>query len=91
METSRHPAEPVRAPRPKSSLDINRTPDHMYYSEASYAEKMRQSALYLQKPAATASTPSPMDRESLMLQQQQQHRQQQQQQLFMNRKLENHF
>lgn len=42
-------AAPVRAPRPKSSLDINRAPDTMYYSEASYAEKMRQSALYLQK------------------------------------------
>ncbi|KAL5283541.1 PLEKHA5 family protein [Megaselia abdita] len=46
--------DPVRAsgqvPRPKSSLDINRGPDSLYYSEASYAEKMRQSALYLQKP-----------------------------------------
>lgn len=39
-----------RAPRPKSSLDINRASDNYYYSEASYAEKMRQSALYLQKP-----------------------------------------
>ncbi|XP_050072656.1 uncharacterized protein LOC126560744 [Anopheles maculipalpis] len=39
-----------RTPRPKSSLDINRTPDHYYYSEASYAEKMRlQSASYLQR------------------------------------------
>ncbi|XP_021693872.1 uncharacterized protein LOC5577636 isoform X9 [Aedes aegypti] len=42
--------EPTRAPRPKSSLDINRTPDNYYYSEASYAEKMRmQSASYLQR------------------------------------------
>uniref|UniRef100_A0A6P4FRA2 Uncharacterized protein LOC108052280 isoform X8 n=1 Tax=Drosophila rhopaloa TaxID=1041015 RepID=A0A6P4FRA2_DRORH len=40
--------ESGRAPRPKSSLDINRTPDSFYYSEASYAEKMRKSALYLQ-------------------------------------------
>ncbi|XP_055385065.1 protein PF3D7_1417600 [Condylostylus longicornis] len=39
----------IRAQRPKSSLDINRTPDSYYYSEESYAEKMRQSALYLQK------------------------------------------
>ncbi|XP_038104800.1 uncharacterized protein LOC6032089 isoform X8 [Culex quinquefasciatus] len=44
--------EPARAPRPKSSLDINRTPDNYYYSEASYAEKMRmQSASYLQRAA----------------------------------------
>lgn len=42
--------EPARAPRPKSSLDINRAPDNYYYSEASYAEKMRmQSASYLQR------------------------------------------
>ncbi|KRF78322.1 uncharacterized protein Dvir_GJ14476, isoform G [Drosophila virilis] len=41
-----------RAPRPKSSLDINRTPDSFYYSEASYAEKMRKSALYLQSGGA---------------------------------------
>ncbi|EDV90687.1 GH14269 [Drosophila grimshawi] len=39
--------EAGRAPRPKSSLDINRTPDSFYYSEASYAEKMRKSALYV--------------------------------------------
>ncbi|XP_067619528.1 uncharacterized protein kmr isoform X3 [Eurosta solidaginis] len=45
----------VRAPRPKSSLDINRTPDSFYYSEASYAEKMRKSALYLQHPQSGAS------------------------------------
>ena len=42
----------MRAPRPKSSLDINRTPDSFYYSEASYADKMRKSALYLQHPQA---------------------------------------
>lgn len=34
--------------RPKSSLDINSATDNYYYSEASYAAKMRQSALYLQ-------------------------------------------
>lgn len=34
--------------RPKSSLDINSSTDNHYYSEASYAAKMRQSALYLQ-------------------------------------------
>lgn len=85
METSRHPPEPVRAPRPKSSLDINRTPDHMYYSESSYAEKMRQSALYLQKQG---STPSPLaDRQGFLEQQQQQLQQRQQQQLFMIGKL----
>lgn len=92
FDNSRQPAEPVRAPRPKSSLDINRTPDHMYYSEASYAEKMRQSALYLQKPnasLATAGSASPMDREKSFLMQQQQ-QQQHQQQLFMNRKLRKH-
>ncbi|XP_075147883.1 pleckstrin homology domain-containing family A member kramer isoform X3 [Haematobia irritans] len=44
--------DPVRAPRPKSSLDINRTPDSFYYSEENYAEKMRKSALYLQNPQA---------------------------------------
>ncbi|XP_037028447.1 uncharacterized protein LOC119068791 isoform X1 [Bradysia coprophila] len=50
MESANNPVpEMMRAPRPKSSLDINRTPDNFYYSEASYAEKMRQSALYLQK------------------------------------------
>ncbi|XP_062557347.1 uncharacterized protein LOC134222215 isoform X2 [Armigeres subalbatus] len=47
---AKHKDEPARAPRPKSSLDINRTPDNYYYSEASYAEKMRmQSASYLQR------------------------------------------
>lgn len=34
--------------RPKSSLDINSTLDNDYYSEESYADKMRQSAQYLQ-------------------------------------------
>lgn len=34
--------------RPKSSLDINSSVDNYYYSEASYAAKMRQSAQYLQ-------------------------------------------
>lgn len=49
----------IRAPRPKSSLDINRTPDSFYYSEASYADKMRKSALYLQHPqAAQQQTPA---------------------------------
>ncbi|XP_055849815.1 uncharacterized protein LOC129914533 isoform X4 [Episyrphus balteatus] len=61
----------IRAPRPKSSLDINRAPDSFYYSEASYAEKMRQSALYLQSP----QTAQPQQQ-----QQQQQHHLQQQQQ-----------
>lgn len=47
--TTRMKAEPAQAPRPKSSLDINRGQDNSYYSESSYAEKMRQSAVYLQK------------------------------------------
>lgn len=34
--------------RPKSSLDINSSMDNYYYSEASYAAKMRQSAMYIQ-------------------------------------------
>lgn len=34
--------------RPKSSLNINSAMDNFYYSEASYAAKMRQSALYMQ-------------------------------------------
>jgi len=49
--------ESGRAPRPKSSLDINRTPDSFYYSEASYAEKMRKSALYLQSGGAGQAQP----------------------------------
>ncbi|CAD6992424.1 unnamed protein product, partial [Ceratitis capitata] len=52
-------ADPVRAPRPKSSLDINRTPDSFYYSEASYAEKMRKSALYLQHPQGGTTSAQP--------------------------------
>lgn len=46
--TTRMKAEPAQAPRPKSSLDINRSQDNVYYSESNYAEKMRQSASYLQ-------------------------------------------
>lgn len=34
--------------RPKSSLDLNSSMDSYYYSEASYAAKMRQSAMYIQ-------------------------------------------
>uniref|UniRef100_A0A4Y0B2D4 Pleckstrin homology domain-containing protein n=1 Tax=Anopheles funestus TaxID=62324 RepID=A0A4Y0B2D4_ANOFN len=50
------PSPVHRTPRPKSSLDINRTPDHYYYSEASYAEKMRlQSASYLQRTNNSAT------------------------------------
>ena len=44
------PAKP-QAPRPKSSLDINRTPDNLYYSEENYAEKLRQSAMFKQRVA----------------------------------------
>lgn len=38
-------------PRPKSSLDINRSPsnDNYFYSQERYAEKMRESAQYLPK------------------------------------------
>lgn len=50
------PAEPVKQPqRPKSSLDINSYYDSnsdRYYSEESYAEKMRQSAQYLHQGLA---------------------------------------
>lgn len=35
--------------RPKSSLDINFASDNYFYSEANYAEKMRQSVNYLQR------------------------------------------
>lgn len=38
----------VRPPRPKSSLDIVHSNDGYYWSEEHYAEKMRQSAMYLQ-------------------------------------------
>jgi hypothetical protein len=53
--STRMKSEPIQAPRPKSSLDINRSPDNSYYSESNYAEKMRQSALYLQKQNAAAA------------------------------------
>ncbi|XP_026332376.1 uncharacterized protein LOC113239531 isoform X3 [Hyposmocoma kahamanoa] len=50
---SRNVCDPPRQPqRPKSSLDINSYYDpssDRYYSEESYAEKMRQSAQYLQQ------------------------------------------
>ncbi|XP_052131554.1 formin-J-like isoform X2 [Frankliniella occidentalis] len=36
-------------PRPKSSLDIMRDPDNLYWSEEGYAQKMRQSAYLLQQ------------------------------------------
>lgn len=55
--STRLKSEPMQAPRPKSSLDINRSPDNSYYSESNYAEKMRQSALYLQKQAAPLAAP----------------------------------
>lgn len=47
------PTKP-QAPRPKSSLDINRTPDNYYYSEENYAEKLRQSAMLKQRPGVAA-------------------------------------
>lgn len=47
FENSGHFAERMPS-RPKSSLDINSAMDNYYYSEASYAAKMRQSAQYLQ-------------------------------------------
>lgn len=50
---ARNVSEAPRQPqRPKSSLDINSSYDpssDRYYSEESYAEKMRQSAIYLQQ------------------------------------------
>lgn len=50
---ARNVCDPPRQPqRPKSSLDINSYYDpssDRYYSEESYAEKMRQSAQYLQQ------------------------------------------
>lgn len=48
----RNVAPPKQPQRPKSSLDINSYYDpssDRYYSEESYAEKMRQSAQYLQQ------------------------------------------
>lgn len=56
--TTRMRAEPAQAPRPKSSLDINRSQDNVYYSESSYAEKMRQSALYLQNKNNSYTMPN---------------------------------
>lgn len=47
FDNSGHFAERMPS-RPKSSLDINSAMDNYYYSEASYAAKMRQSAQYLQ-------------------------------------------
>lgn len=70
--TTRMKAEPAQAPRPKSSLDINRGQDNSYYSESSYAEKMRQSALYLQKQ----NHPMPAKAQDTFFQQQQQQQQQ---------------
>lgn len=46
-------------PRPKSSMDINNydyNGDSQYYSEASYAEKMRQSAHYLRSKASASNS-----------------------------------
>lgn len=48
LDNAGHFAERLPS-RPKSSLDINSAMDNYYYSEASYAAKMRQSAQYLQK------------------------------------------
>ena len=64
--STRMKAEPAQAPRPKSSLDINRGLDNSYYSESSYAEKMRQSALYLQKQSQSMNK----SQDSQVLQQQ---------------------
>ncbi|XP_047034524.1 uncharacterized protein LOC124640683 isoform X2 [Helicoverpa zea] len=50
--------------RPKSSLDINSYYDpssDRYYSEESYAEKMRQSAQYLQQGLVPSVTPRNME------------------------------
>lgn len=47
FDSSGHFVERIPS-RPKSSLDINSAMDNYYYSEASYAAKMRQSAQYLQ-------------------------------------------
>lgn len=48
FDNSGYFAEQRMPSRPKSSLDINSAMDNYYYSEASYAAKMRQSAQYLQ-------------------------------------------
>lgn len=53
FDSSGHFAERMPS-RPKSSLDINSAMDNYYYSEASYAAKMRQSAQYLQNRHAMA-------------------------------------
>lgn len=43
--------------RPKSSLDIsNKVSDQHYYSEANYAEKMRQSIHYLPRTVLDPNT-----------------------------------
>lgn len=47
-------------PRPKSSLDINKNigdTDNYFYSEEQYANKMRQTAQYLQKIPSKVPTP----------------------------------
>lgn len=46
LRVSQYPSS--RPQRPKSSLDIMHANDGYYWSEESYAEKMRQSAMYLQ-------------------------------------------
>lgn len=55
------PTKP-QAPRPKSSLDINRTPDNYYYSEENYAEKLRQSAIYKPRTSGASAGASPATR-----------------------------
>lgn len=61
---TRSTCEPPKQPqRPKSSLDINSYYDpssDRYYSEESYAEKMRQSAQYLQQGAGTRNIQIPL-------------------------------
>ncbi|KAK6625869.1 hypothetical protein RUM43_006168 [Polyplax serrata] len=47
-----------RPPRPKSSLDIVPSNDGYYWSEERYAEKMRQSAMYLQNTPTQRSQSS---------------------------------
>lgn len=62
--TSRGAYDSTRQPqRPKSSLDINSPYDpssDKYYSEESYAEKMRQSAQYLQQGLAPRNMDIPL-------------------------------
>lgn len=61
---SRTVCDPPKQPqRPKSSLDINSYYDpssDRYYSEESYAEKMRQSAQYLQQGMAPRNIQIPL-------------------------------